>query len=146
MVKKVSVCKYHQCREVVRVCQHVKQSVVEGAPLSIVPLVYERFLLEKFHERFWLCQSCAKQWSLPPEGVYIYDPEMRAIHSEEISGSSEGSSTSSYEYDIDSDPFHEFRKTATGLCKDCFYSAYPGVQSRLGEIEFVAKKVRVPYE
>lgn len=118
--KKPIVCRKHNCSTTLPVCQHLFTDISEGRLFKAIPIFYERYLIEFYFEKNWVCSSCANELNIPLSGVIFFDPLIRkyAILTDEEKDNQE---------EVDYllvDPLSYFKKSLKGVCSDCFREAH----------------------
>lgn len=91
-IKNQSLCSKHfsSASQRSNVCCHVKSNLESNEkPLIITPLFIERVLLEKFYEKYWICRSCAENFSISNNGELWFDPNIRNFFEGESEDSEE---------------------------------------------------------
>lgn len=86
--KKTSYCNKNlpEVSQRSNVCCHIEENLnCFEKPLAITPLFIERVLLDKFYEKYWMCESCAKAFSIFNKGELWFDPNLRAFLEDESS-------------------------------------------------------------
>jgi hypothetical protein len=65
------------------ICVHIKENLKkQNTPLKITPLFIERVLIEKYYEKYWLCEACAKEHKIPKQGILWFNQDLRNFHEE----------------------------------------------------------------
>ena len=114
-------CTKHQCSRTIPVCTHLYDSVLNDKFLPIVPIFYERFILDFYFEKYWVCRACSSNYDINVNGIVFYDPDVRRILS--LDDFEEDSIDETLDYKLD-DPLEEFKKEVKAVCRDCFSVLY----------------------
>ncbi|GAA3918667.1 hypothetical protein [Litoribacillus peritrichatus] len=118
--KKSFVCDEHNCSTTAPVCCHIEESIKHGVPIKIVPVIYERYLVDIYYEKHWICLACANKCGAPIAGCLLFDPIIRSfmklaelekdMYLEEV-------------YEL-IDPYLDIKKELKAICSECFKENY----------------------
>ena len=79
-IKNFSLCKKHISNPMQRsnVCCHIGETLnKDSSALPITTVHIERILLDKYYEKYWICQNCAEGFGISATGELWYDPNLR---------------------------------------------------------------------
>lgn len=119
-IKKTSYCSKHlsEVSQRSNVCCHIGENLnCSDKPLKITPLFIERVLLDKFYEKYWLCESCATAFSVFNGGELWFDPNLRAFVEDE---SLFDEKVADFSIDIGVD----LKASIVHVCRACFLEKY----------------------
>jgi len=119
-IKKTSYCSKHlsEVSQRSNVCCHIGENLnCSEKPLAITPLFIERVLLDKFYEKYWMCESCAKVFSIFNKGELWFDPNLRAFLEDE---SSFDEKAADFSINIEGD----LKALIVHVCRACFLEKY----------------------
>ena|SRR5688572_4926087 len=119
-IKKTSYCSKHlsEVSQRSNVCCHIGENLnCSEKPLAITPLFIERVLLDKFCEKYWLCESCANVFSIFNKGELWFDPNLRAFLEDESLFDGE---IDDFSISVEDD----LKALIVNVCRACFLEKY----------------------
>lgn len=124
-VKSVSFCPDHATQESSKVCMHIKESLSDVSLRYefIVPIFIERILFDKYYERYWFCENCARDYGIKYPGELHYDSKLRECFEQDSMCMSDDN------LEVSLKP--EFLKMITYVCRECFLAHYNHVVQRV---------------
>ncbi len=100
------------------ICVHLKENLKnKNTALKITPLFIERVIIEKYYEKYWLCEACAKEHKIPNQGILWFNQDLRNFHDEiEL----ENSADDNFSIEIPC----SLKNKITQTCRECFLEKY----------------------
>lgn len=114
------LCESLKIKEFISLQTHSSKCEKNESPLQIIPIFYERYMLEKYFEMTWICNVCTEKNHVSEKGVLVIDDGMRAYVANEDDASTE-------------DPLKKVKEEMIGLCYACFNGKYNECENKVKE-------------